>query len=171
MYFNAFTYLFSAGTIWKLTTKEKERSKIKGMAVVLTDIKEGMKYIFHDVRLIILIFFGTIFWFAGISFYMAISDFAGRVWRFTSLTPLGLVFTLLGGGLLIGSVMAGKYGNRVKRNMLYTGSIWMLAFGIMAFSLIESYTVLRALYLLSGLQAGHSLPPLMQISRRSLPTG
>lgn len=30
------------------------------MAAVLTDIQEGMKYIFHDVRLIIRIFFGTI---------------------------------------------------------------------------------------------------------------
>ncbi|KAA0244417.1 MAG: hypothetical protein DYG83_15790 [Candidatus Brocadia sp. AMX2] len=67
----------------------------------------GYEIIFHDVRLIILIFFGTIFWFVGISFYVAISDFAGKVWGFTSLTPLGLIFTLLGGGLLTGSILVG----------------------------------------------------------------
>lgn len=171
MYFNGITYLFSAATIWKLTTKEKERSKIKGMTVVLTDIKEGMKYIFHDVRLIILIFFGTIFWFVGISFYVAISDFAGRVWRFTSLTPLGLIFTLLGGGLLIGSVMAGKYGNRVKRNILYTGSIWMLAFGIMAFSLVQSYTVASCIIFFIGISGGAFLAPINADIQRITPDG
>lgn len=160
MYFNGFTYLFSAGTLWKLTAKEKERAKMKGMIVVLTDIREGMKYIFHDVRLIILIFFGTIFWFVGISFYVAISDFAGRVWGFTSLTPLGLIFTMLGGGLLIGSVLAGKYGNLVKRNILYTSSIWMLAFGIMAFSLVQSYAVASCIIFFIGIAGGVFLAPI-----------
>ncbi|MFN3531344.1 MAG: MFS transporter [Candidatus Brocadia sp.] len=171
MYFNGITYLFSAATIWKLTTKEKGRSKIKGVTAVLTDINEGMKYIFHDVRLIILIFFGTIFWFVGISFYVAISDFAGRVWRFTSLTPLGLIFTLLGGGLLIGSVMAGKYGNRVKRNILYTGSIWMLAFGIMAFSLVQSYTVASCIIFFIGIAGGAFLAPINTDIQRITPDG
>ena len=73
--------------------------KIKGIAVVLSDIKEGMKYMYHDARLMILISFGAIFWLVGISFYVVISDFAGKIWGFTSLTPLGLIFTLLGGGL------------------------------------------------------------------------
>jgi MFS family permease len=160
MYFDAFTYLFSAGTVWKLTAKEKERSKIKGMSVVLTDIKDGMKYIYHDIRLIILIFFGAFFWFIGISFYVAISDFAGKVWGFTSLTPLGLIFTMLGCGLLVGSVMAGKYGNRIKRNILYTGNIWMLASGIMAFSLVQSYTVSLCIIFFIGIAGGAFLAPI-----------
>lgn len=160
MFLNAFTYLFSAGTIWRLRAKETGRSKIKGMADVFMDIKEGMKYIFHDARLIILIFFGTIFWFAGISFYVVISDFAGKVWGFTSLTPLGLIFTLLGGGLLIGSLLAGKYGNRVKRNMLYTGSILMLAFGIVAFSSVQSYTAASCIIFFVGIAGGAFLTPI-----------
>lgn len=160
MYFDAFTYLFSAGAIWKLTAKEKKRSKIKGMTAVLTDIKAGMKYIYRDTRLILLIFFGAFFWFVGISFYVVISDFAGKVWGFTSLTPLGLIFTLLGGGLLTGSILAGKYGNRMKRSVLYTGSIWMLAFGIMAFSLVQSYTIASCIIFFTGMAGGAFLAPI-----------
>ena len=130
------------------------------MTAVLTDIKEGMKYIYHDIRLIILIFLGAFFWFIGISFYVAISDFAGRVWGFTSLTPLGLIFTLLGGGLLVGSLLAGKYGDLVKRNILYTGSIWMLAFGIMAFSLVQSYPVASCIIFFIGIASGAFLAPI-----------
>ncbi len=160
MYFNAFTYLFSAAAIWKLRAKEKERSKIKGITIVLADIKEGMKYIYHDGRLLILIFLGSFFWFIGISFYVIVADFAGEVWGFTSLTPLGLLFTLLGGGLLIGAVLAGKYGNWVKRSILYTGSIWMLASGITAFSLVQSYTAASCMIFFIGIAGGAFLAPI-----------
>lgn len=160
MYFDAFTYLFSAATIWKLTAKEKERSEIKGITVILKDIKEGMNYIYHDGRLLILIFLGSFFWFIGISFYVIVSDFAEEVWGFTSLTPLGLLFTLLGGGLLIGAVLAGKYGNRVKRSTLYTGSIWMLASGITAFSLVQSYTAASCMIFFIGIAGGAFLAPI-----------
>lgn len=160
MYFDAFTYLFSAATIWKLTAKEKERSEIKGITVILKDIKEGMNYIYHDGRLLILIFLGSFFWFIGISFYVIVSDFAEEVWGFTSLTPLGLLFTLLGGGLLIGAVLAGKYGNRVKRSTLYTGNIWMLASGITAFSLVQSYTAASCMIFFIGIAGGAFLAPI-----------
>lgn len=164
MFLDALTYLFSAGTIWRLRAKEPDRSKIKskikGTADVFMDIKEGMKYIFHDVRLIILILFGAIFWFVGISFYVVISDFSGKVWGFTSITPLGLIFTMLGGGLLIGSLLTGKYGGRVKRNMLYTGSIWMLAFGIITFSSAQSYTAASCIIFFIGIAGGAFLVPI-----------
>ncbi len=160
LYFDASTYLFSAGTIWMLTAKEKGRSKIKGVTAVLSDIREGMKYIYHDARLMILILFGAIFWFAGISFYVAISDFAGKVWGFTSLTPLGLIFSILGGGLLAGAVAVGKYGDWVKRNVLYTGSILILAFGIMAFSLVQSYTAASCIIFFIGIAGGAFLAPI-----------
>ncbi len=160
MYMNAFTYLFSAGMLWKLTAKGNERTKIKGLCAVLSDIKEGAKYICCDERLIILIFFGAVFWFAGISFYVIISDFAEKVWGFTSLTPLGLIFSLLGGGLLIGSVLAGKYGNHVKRNAIYTVSIWMLASGIMAFSVIHSYMAASCIIFFIGIAGGIFLAPI-----------
>ena len=160
MYFDAFTYLFSASTIWKLTVKEKERPEIKGVAVVLSDIKEGMKYMYHDTRLMILISFGAIFWLVGISFYVAISDFAGKIWGFTSLTPLGLIFTLLGSGLLVGAVMVGKYGDWVKRNILYTASIWIMACGIMAFALVESYMAASGIIFFIGIAGGAFLAPI-----------
>jgi MFS family permease len=108
----------------------------------------------------ILIFFGAIFWLVGISFYVAISDFAGKVWGFTSLTPLGLIFTLLGGGLLVGAVMVGKYGDWVKRNILYTGSICGLAFGIMAFALVQSYMAASIITFFIGIAGGAFLAPI-----------
>ena len=109
---------------------------------------------YHDSRLMILISFGAIFWLVGISFYVAISDFAGKIWGFTSLTPLGLIFTLLGGGLLVGAVMVGKYGDWVKRNILYTGSIWIMAFGIMAFALVQSYMAASGIIFFIGIAGG-----------------
>ena len=160
MYFDAFTYLFSAGTIWKLTVKERERPVIKGITVVLSDIKEGMKYMYHDARLMILISFGAIFWLVGISFYVVLSDFAGKIWGFTSLTPLGLIFTLLGGGLLIGAIVVGKYGDWVKRNILYTGSIWIMALGIMAFALVQSYMAASGIIFFIGIAGGAFLAPI-----------
>ncbi|MBI2556952.1 MAG: MFS transporter [Planctomycetes bacterium] len=160
MYFDAFTYLFSAGTIWKLTVKEQERPEIKGITVVLSDIKEGMQCMYHDARLMILISFGAIFWLVGISFYVVLSDFAGKIWGFTSLTPLGLIFTLLGGGLLIGAIVVGKYGDWVKRNILYTGSIWIMALGIMAFALVQSYTVASCIIFFIGIAGGAFLAPI-----------
>ncbi|OHB35079.1 MAG: hypothetical protein A2099_06100 [Planctomycetes bacterium GWF2_39_10] len=171
MYFDAFTYLFSAGTIWKLTTKEKERPKIKSVAVVLFDIKEGMKYIYNDVKLIILIFLGAIFWFVGISFYVVISDFAEKVWNITSLTPLGLIFTLLGGGLLIGAILVGKYGDRIKRNILYTCSILVLAFGIIAFSLVKSYSTASSIIFFIGIAGGTFLSPINADIQKIVPDG
>jgi len=160
MYFDAFTYLFSAGAIWKLTVKEKERPEIKGITVVLSDIKEGMKYMYQDASLLILISFGAIFWLVGISFYVVISDFAGKVWGFTSLTPLGLIFTLLGGGLLVGAIMVGKYGDWVKRNILYTGSIWIMACGIMIFALVQSYMAASGIIFFIGMAGGAFLAPI-----------
>ena len=158
MYFDAFTYLFSAGTIWFLTVKE--RPKIKGVIPVLSDIKEGMKYIYHDGRLKILIFFDVIFWFIGVCFYVVLADFAGKVLGFTSLSPLGVIFTLLGGGLLIGSLLTGKYGNRARRNALYTFSIWILAFGIIALSLVQSYIVVLTIVFFIGIAGGAFLAPI-----------
>lgn len=169
MYFDAVTYLFSAGTIWKLTAKENKHSKIKGITTVLLDIREGMKYIYHDIRLIILILFGSIFWLVGISFYVIISDFAGKVWGFTSPTPLGLIFTLLGGGLFIGSVLVGKYGNRMRRNILYTCSIWILSFGIMAFSFVQSYTTALCIIFFTGIAGGAFLAPINADIQRIVP--
>ena len=160
MYFDAFTYLFSAGTIWKLTTKEKERPKIKSVAVILLDIKEGMKYICNDIRLIILMFFSAIFWFVGIGFYVVISDFAEKVWNITSLTPLGLIFTLLGGGLLTSAVLVGKYGDLIKRNILYTSSILVLAFGIITFSFVQSYFTVSGIIFFIGIAGGAFLSPI-----------
>lgn len=160
IYFNAFTYLFSAGALWKLTTQEKKLPDRKGMASVLEDIKEGMKYIYRDVRLIILILFGAFFWLIGISFYIVLSDFAGKVWGFTSLTPLGLIFSLLGGGLVTGSVLTGKYGDRVKRNILYTGSVWTLASGMIVFSFVESYTAASCTVFFVGIAGGAFLSPI-----------
>src|SRR3990172_7088103 len=135
-------------------------SDIVRVLFVLSDIKEGMKYMYHDARLMILISFGAIFWLVGISFYVAISDFAGKIWGFTSLTPLGLIFTLLGGGLLAGAVMVGKYGDWVKRNILYTGSIWILACGIMAFALVESYMAASGIIFFIGIAGGAFLAPI-----------
>ena len=160
MYFDAFTYLFSAGAIWKIVPQERERSRIKGLRILLSDIKEGMKYIYHDTRLIILIFFGAIIWFVGVSFYLAISDFAGKVWHFTALTPLGLIFTSLGAGLLIGSIIVGKYGNRVKRNIVYTCSIWIMSFGIMAFAFVQSYIAASSIIFLIGFASGVFISPI-----------
>src|SRR3972149_126030 len=119
-----------------------------------------MKYIYHDARLIILILFGAIFWLVGISFYVAISDFAGKIWGFTSLTPLGLIFTLLGGGLLTGAVVVGKYGDWVKRNILYTGSLWVMALGIMAFSQVQSYATASSIIFFIGIAGGAFLVPI-----------
>jgi len=160
MYFDAFTYLFSAGAIWKIVPQERECSRIKGLSILLSDIKEGMKYIYHDTRLIILIFFGAIIWFVGVSFYLAISDFAGKVWHFTALTPLGLIFTSLGAGLLIGSIIVGKYGNRVKRNIVYTCSIWIMSFGIMAFAFVQSYIAASSIIFLIGFASGVFISPI-----------
>ncbi len=160
IYFNAFTYLFSAVVLWKLTAQEKKLPDRKGMSSVLTDIKEGMKYIYRDVRLIILILFSAFFWLIGISFYIVLSDFAGKVWEYTSLTPLGLIFSLLGGGLVTGSVLTGKYGNQVKRNILYTGSVWALASGMVVFSLVESYTAASCTVFFVGIAGGAFLSPI-----------
>ncbi|HQU30914.1 MAG: MFS transporter [Planctomycetia bacterium] len=171
MFLNAFAYLFSAGTIWKLRTKETIHTKIKGIVDVFADIREGMKYIFHEARVIILISFGAIFWFIAIGFYVIISDFAGKVWGFTALTPLGLIFTLLGGGLLGGSLLAGKYGNRIQRNALYTGSIWMLAFGIIAFSSFQSYTVALCIIFFIGIAGGAFLTPINADIQEIAPDG
>lgn len=169
MYFDAFTYFFSAGALWMLAVKEKERSKIKGVADVLSDIKTGMKYIFHDVRLLILIFLGALFWFVGISFYVLISDFASKVWGFTSLTPLGLIFTLLGGGLFLGSVLVGKYGDWVKRSILYTVSISVLAVGIMVFSQVQSYGIASGIIFFVGTAGGAFLAPINADIHRIVP--
>ena len=128
-----------------------------------------MKYIYHDARLMILISFGAIFWLVGISFYVAISDFAGKIWGFTSLTPLGLIFTLLGGGLLTGAVVVGKYGDWVKRNILYTASIWIMACGIMAFALVQSYMAASGIIFFIGIAGGAFLAPInADIQRSSL---
>ncbi len=99
-------------------------------------------------------------WFVGTGFYAAISGFSGRVGRFISLTPRGLIFTLLGNGLLIGSAMAGMYGNRVKRSIFYTGSIWILTYGIMLFSLVQSYTVASCIIFFTGIAGGAFLVPI-----------
>jgi MFS family permease len=170
MYVDAFTYFFSAGMIWMLTIKEKERAKIKGVMVVLSDIKQGMKYIYQDGRLMVLISFGAIFWFVGISFYIVVSDFTRKVWGFTSLTPIGLLFTFLGGGLFIGSLLIGKYGNRMKRSILYPWSLWVLAFGIMAFPLAHrSYTVIFSITFFIGIAGGAFLAPINADIQRIVP--
>ncbi|OHB40236.1 MAG: hypothetical protein A2Y11_02630 [Planctomycetes bacterium GWC2_39_26] len=130
-----------------------------------------MKYIYNDVKLIILIFLGAIFWFVGISFYVVISDFAEKVWNITSLTPLGLIFTLLGGGLLIGAILVGKYGDRIKRNILYTCSILVLAFGIIAFSLVKSYSTASSIIFFIGIAGGTFLSPINADIQKIVPDG
>lgn len=170
MYIDSFTYFFSAGMIWMLRVKEKKRVKIKGVTDVLMDIKEGMKYIYRDGRLMILISFGAIFWFVGISFYIVVSDFTRKVWGFTSLTPLGLLFTFLGGGLFTGSILIGKYGNRVKRSVIYPGSLWILAFGIMIFPLAyRSYTAAFGIVFFIGVAGGAFLAPINADIQRIVP--
>src|SRR3990172_10574471 len=130
-----------------------------------------MKYIYNDVKLIILIFLGAIFWFVGISFYVVISDFEEKVWNITSLTPLGLIFTLLGGGLLIGAILVGKYGDRIKRNILYTCSILVLAFGIIAFSLVKSYSTASSIIFFIGIAGGTFLSPINADIQKIVPDG
>ncbi|KAB2831997.1 MAG: MFS transporter, partial [Candidatus Brocadia sp.] len=76
------------------------------------------------------------------------------------LTPLGLIFSLLGGGLVTGSVLTGKYGNRVKRNILYTGSVWTLASGMIVFSLVPSYTAASCTVFFVGIAGGAFLSPI-----------
>lgn len=170
MYIDAFTYFFSAAMIWMLTIKEKERVKIRHVTVVLSDIKQGMRYIYQDGRLMILISFGAIFWLVGISFYIVISDFTRKEWGFTSITPLGLLFTSLGGGLFIGSLLIGKYGNRMKRSILYPWSLWVLAFGIMAFPLVHrSYTVVFSITFFIGIAGGAFLAPINADIQRIVP--
>jgi len=169
MYFDAFTYFFSAGTLWVLTVKEDKRSKIRGFSDVLSDIKTGMKYIYRDTRLVILIFLGAVFWLVGISFYVLISDFASKVWGFSSLTPLGMIFTLLGGGLFIGSVFVGKYGDWVKRSILYTAGIMVMALGIAVFSQVKSYTAASCIIFFIGIAGGAFLAPINADIHRIVP--
>ncbi len=169
LYFDAFTYLFSAGALWRLSTGEKARPKARNIAVVFSDIRDGMKYICRDGRLVTLIFFGAIFWFVGMGFYVVVSDFAGKVWGFTSLAPLGLIFTLLGGGLFLGSLLVGKYGERVKRSVLYTSGICGLALGIIAFSQAQSYTTALAIIFFVGVGGGVFLSPVNADIHRIVP--
>ena len=160
LYFDAFTYLFSAGTIFLLTVREKEYRKIRSFFEILSDIRDGMKHIYQDERLKILIIFNAIFWFIGVSFYIAISDFADKVLNLKFLTPLGFVFTLLGAGLFTGSILVGKYGNKVKRNTIYTWSIASLSFGIILFSLVKSYTLIMVITYFTGIAGGAFLAPI-----------
>ena len=169
MYIDAFTYLFSAGTIWMIRVKESEPLGIKQGATLFSDIKAGMKYIYHNGQLIILIGFGSIFWFVGISFYIMVSEFAGKIWGFTTLTPLGALFTLMGAGLLAGSILVGKYGNWVKRSVLYTGSMVIMALGVTAFSFICSYPEALGIVFLIGAAGGVFLSPINADIQRIVP--
>jgi len=169
IYLDALTYLFSAGTIWVVTVKKREPSGIKKNITIFSDIGAGMKYLYHHTQLKILISFGSIFWFAGISFYIIISEFAGKVWGFTTLTPLGALFTMLGGGLLAGAILVGKYGNWIKRSVLYTGSLGSLALGITTFSFIRSYPAALGNVFLIGIAGGIFLSPINADIQRIVP--
>lgn len=169
LYFDAITFLFSAGMLWMLKIKECKRPHLHGFNSVITDIKVGMKSIYHDERLIILIFFGSIFWFAGISFYVMISDFAHSIWGITSVTPLGLFFSFLGGGLMIGAIFVGKYGDRIKRNLLYTITFFVLALGIMSVSLVQSYIAASGIVFFVGIAGGAFLAPISADIQRIVP--
>ncbi len=169
IYIDAFTYLFSAGTIWMVRVRACKPSGIKNGITLFSDIKAGMKYIYHNAQLIILISFGSLFWFVGISFYIMVSEFAGKIWGFTTLTPLGALFTLIGGGLLAGSILVGKYGDRVKRSVLYTGSIVIMALGITTFSFIRSYPASFGIVFLIGAAGGMFLSPINADIQRIVP--
>lgn len=169
IYIDAFTYFFSAGTIWMVKVRKCKPPGGKNGITLFSDIKAGMKYIYHDTQLIILISFGSIFWFVGISFYITVSEFANKVWGFTTLTPLGALFTMIGGGLLAGAILVGKYGDRVKRSILYTGSLGIMALGIMTFSLIRSYPAALGIVFLIGLAGGMFLSPINADIQRVVP--
>jgi MFS family permease len=160
LYFDAFTFLFSACMLWMLKIKESKRPHLHGFNSFLTDIKVGTKSIYHDGRLMLLIFFGSIFWFVGISFYVLVSDFAHKIWGITTVTPLGVFFAFLGGGLISGAVFAGKYGDRIKRNLLYTITIFILALGIISFSLVKSYIAASCIVFFVGIAGGAFLAPI-----------
>lgn len=169
LYIDAFTYLFSAGTIWMIRVGKGKPSGIKNGTTVFSDIKAGMKYIYHNAQLIILIGFGSLFWFVGISFYIMVSEFAVKIWGFTTLTPLGALFTSIGAGLLAGSILVGKYGDRVKRSILYTGSMIIMALGVTTFSFISSYSIAFGIIFLIGVAGGLFLSPINTDIQRIVP--
>lgn len=160
IYIDAFTYLFSAGTVWMIRIQKSEPLEIKQDTTLFSDVKAGMKYICHNGQLKILIGFGALFWFVGVSFYIMVSEFTVRIWGFTTLTPLGALFTLMGAGLLAGSILVGKYGNLVKRSFLYTGSLVIMALGVIAFSFLCSYTAAFSVIFLIGVAGGVFLSPI-----------
>lgn len=169
IYTDAFTYLFSAGTIWMVKIRRCKPPDGKTGMPLFSDIKAGMKYIYHDTQLIILIGFGSIFWFVGISFYITVSEFTNKVWGFTTLTPIGTLFTMTGGGLITGAILVGKYGDRVKRSILYTGSIGIMALGIITFSFIRSYPAALGIVFLIGAAGGVFMSPINTDIQRLVP--
>jgi MFS family permease len=80
-----------------------------------------------------------------------------------------MIFTLLGGGLFIGSVFVGKYGDWVKRSILYTAGIMVMALGIAVFSQVKSYTAASCIIFFIGIAGGAFLAPINADIHRIVP--
>jgi len=145
-YLNAFTFFISATLIFLITNKvvpfKKEAIIEVGREVlevikksVAAEIKEGVSYLFNhkEIRLIVNMLF--ILWAALGATYVIMVVFVQEALQ-TVTKELGLLAMFLGAGLFIGSLIYGKFGQKIKHFKiifvsLITGGTMLTTFALL----------------------------------------
>ena len=117
------------------------------------DIKEGLKYIFHEKTILVILIFTLVIVLLSMPYQMMMPVFAVDILN-VGATGAGLLMGVSGIGAMVGSAVIASLPNK-KRGAMLIGSAFLLGSGLVAFAFSRSMPLSMGIMVFVGLgQAG-----------------
>ncbi len=150
---DALTFLLSAIAILSISIKEENKEEKMGIKTILSELKEGIAYIktSQKISFVCLIFAAMMI--VGGTINLILPIFVSKVLH-KGTAEFGFLMSANCLGIIIGSLVGGKLGQRMEKTRLITFAIILCGINSIIFALNPIYIIGLALFVINGASNG-----------------
>lgn len=165
---DALTFLISAALLARITTQRPAVERAGGIAAVLTDLRQGLDFLWNHaaLRFVVLAMVAAIF---AIGAFDALIAVYVRDILAAESRVFGLLVAIIGVGTIVGSAVIGKYGQHWSRVGMVILGILGLALGVAWLAATARVDASLSASLWMGLAVGMVLVPAQTLTQEETP--
>lgn len=150
---DALTFLLSGIAIFFISVKEESREEKMGIKTIFLELKEGITYIKTSKKLSFMcLVFGAMM-IAGGTINLILPIFVSEVLH-KGTKEFGFLMSANGLGIIIGSLLSGRLGQKIEKTKLITFAIILCGINSIIFALNSIFLIGLLLFVINGLTNG-----------------
>lgn len=150
---DALTFLLSGIAVFFISVKEESREEKMGIKTIFLELKEGITYIKTSKKLSFMcLVFGAMM-IAGGTINLILPIFVGEVLH-RGTKEFGFLMSANGLGIIIGSLLSGRLGQKIEKTKLITFAIILCGINSIIFALNSIFLIGLLLFVINGLTNG-----------------